>query len=105
MTSLYTRGVDGDPTCAVGLGSAPFLGRTHELAVLRAARDAARDGAGRLVLVGGEPGIGKTRLAAVVAAEAAALGMVVWSARCWEGGSAPAFWPWNAARRPRIDVL
>ncbi len=102
--SLYTRGVDGHPATRGGeLVSAPFVGRDSERDVLRTACDAAEAGSGRLVLVGGEPGIGKTRLAAVVAAEAAERGMAVWSARCWEDGSAPAFWPWNAALRRWID--
>jgi predicted ATPase len=49
-------------------------------------------------LISGEPGIGKTRLADELAAEAASRGMrVVWG-RCWEGGGAPAYWPW-------VDVL
>src|SRR5262249_12014006 len=42
----------------------PIVGRGHELGQLRAALVAASGGAGRLVLVSGEPGIGKTRLAA-----------------------------------------
>ena len=44
----------------------PIVGRSHELAQARAALVAASGGAGRLVLVSGEPGIGKTRLAAAV---------------------------------------
>ena len=40
----------------------PIVGRNAELAQLRAALVAASGGAGRLVLVSGEPGIGKTRL-------------------------------------------
>jgi tetratricopeptide (TPR) repeat protein len=49
-------------------------------------------------LISGEPGIGKTRLADELAADAASRGMrVVWG-RCWEGGGAPAYLPW-------VDVL
>ena len=44
----------------------PIVGRSDELAQLRAALVTASGGQGRLVLVSGEPGIGKTRLAAAV---------------------------------------
>lgn len=42
----------------------------------------------------GEPGVGKTRLADELAAHAQALGVQTLWGRCWEGGGAPAFWPW-----------
>jgi hypothetical protein len=70
-----------------------FVGRQRELAALRAGLDDAIAGRGRLFLVSGEPGIGKSRLAEEVSREAAQRGMpVVWG-RCWEGGGAPAYWP------------
>ncbi len=78
---------------------APLIGRRHELDELRGALDAALAGAGRAVLLGGEPGIGKTRLAAETAAIAAERGVPVAWGRGWEDGTAPAFWPWNAAVR------
>ena len=50
---------------------------------------------GRLVLCGGEPGIGKTRLAQELAGHALAIGReVVWG-HCVETEGAPAFWPWR----------
>ena len=54
----------------------------------------ARGGRGRVVLVAGEPGIGKTRLAEEAARRAAAAGMGVAWGRCHEGDGAPALWPW-----------
>src|SRR6266700_4619644 len=72
----------------------PFVGRARDLAELRAALDEAVAGNGSLVLVAGEPGIGKTRLAEQVAAEAASRGVVAVWGRAWEGGGAPPFWPW-----------
>jgi predicted ATPase len=45
-----------------------FVGREKELTVLRAAVDDALAGRGRLVLLAGEPGIGKTRTAQELAA-------------------------------------
>src|SRR5207247_565088 len=52
-------------------------------------------GRGRIALLGGEPGIGKTRLAEELAADASALGAVVVWGRCYDGRGAPAFWPWT----------
>jgi len=70
---------------------------------MRADLDAALAGNGRVVLLGGEPGIGKTRLASVLAADAESRGVPVWWGRGWEDGSAPPFWPWNTALRGWID--
>src|SRR5262245_53383268 len=81
----------------------PLIGRDHEVQELGTALDAALGGCGRVVLLAGEPGIGKTRLASVVAEEAAARAVPVWWGRGWEDGSAPAFWPWNTALRRWID--
>jgi class 3 adenylate cyclase len=51
----------GDATAATEL-RAPFVNRAEELAVLVAAAEAARGGAGSTVVLVGEPGVGKTRL-------------------------------------------
>lgn len=74
---------------------APRLaGRAQEMALMRAALEAACAGTGSVVLVAGEPGIGKTRLAEEVVAEARSRGALVLWGRCYEGEGAPAFWPW-----------
>ncbi len=51
-------------------------------------------GRGGLVLLTGEPGIGKTALAREFVEHASARGAAwVWGS-CWDGGGAPAYWPW-----------
>jgi eukaryotic-like serine/threonine-protein kinase len=77
----------------------PFVGRTGELFELRAALDHTQDGLGLLVLLSGEPGIGKTRLMQESAREAGERGWRVAAGRCWEEGGAPAYWPWIQAMR------
>ena len=73
-----------------------FVGRRRELAYLRGWLMAAADGQPRLVLCGGEPGIGKTRLASELAkmASASCSAGVVW-ARASEDRGAPPFWLWR----------
>ena len=82
----------------------PFVGRAGELAALTADLDAAIGGRGGVVLVAGEPGIGKTRLAEELAARATGRGAVVLWGRCWEGAGAPSFWPWVQVVRGYVQV-
>ncbi len=86
-----------------GGGPAPFVGRAAELAVLRAHLSVTRAGPGRVVLVEGEPGVGKTRLAEEVTIEAAARGFLAVWGRCVEGGGAPPLWPWAQVLRAAGD--
>jgi tetratricopeptide (TPR) repeat protein len=79
-----------------------FVGRTGEIAQLDAALSGSIDGRGRLCLIAGDPGIGKTRLAECVAARAAERGATVIWGRCWEGEGAPAFWPWVQVLRALV---
>jgi hypothetical protein len=83
----------------------PLIARERELAELRGALDAALGGSGRVVLLGGEPGIGKTRLTTVLADEAESRGVPVWWGRGWEDGPTPPFWPWNTALRRWMDQV
>jgi DNA-binding winged helix-turn-helix (wHTH) protein/tetratricopeptide (TPR) repeat protein len=73
-----------------------LFGRVRELDALGLRLAQAERGRGGIVLIEGEPGIGKTSLAAELAARAAASGAaidVTWG-RAWEEGGAPPFWPW-----------
>ena len=75
-----------------------FVGRGAERAELGAALDSALGGQGRLVLVAGEAGIGKTRIVEELCAEARSREARVAWGRCREG-AAPAYWPWRQALR------
>jgi DNA-binding CsgD family transcriptional regulator len=81
-----------------------FVGREAELGALTADLETALAGRGGLVLLAGEPGIGKTRLAEELAAAAAARGALVLWGRSWEGEGAPAFWPWVQVVRAYVQA-
>lgn len=83
------------------LGS-PFVGRDDELRELLAGLDDAASGRGRLFLVGGAPGIGKSRLADELATAARQRSIPVLWGRCWEDAGAPAYWPWVQALRGHV---
>lgn len=81
-----------------------FVGRESELAMLRSALGRASATGGGLVLVVGEPGIGKTRLAETLLAEAQRAGMDVREACSREGPGVPAFWLWARVLRGYADT-
>ncbi|HWM14726.1 MAG TPA: BTAD domain-containing putative transcriptional regulator [Gaiellaceae bacterium] len=82
-----------------------FVGREAELAELRAGLESALAGRGRLVLLVGEPGIGKSRLADELIRHARGRGVRVLTGRCWEAGGAPAYWPWLQSLRACVREL
>jgi DNA-binding SARP family transcriptional activator len=76
-----------------------FAGRERELDELSSALEDAAVGRGRLYLISGESGSGKTRLADELASRAKAVGARVLWGRCWTGGGVPPYWPWTQALR------
>jgi predicted ATPase len=94
------------------LSRTPFIGRHQELAVLCERLDAAGhdQGQGGMVLVAGEPGIGKTRLAAEFAVRARDAGWLVLTGRAYESEGMPPYLPFVEALRqlllsgPRHDL-
>ncbi len=92
-----------DPPAGGGSAASPgrgvFVGRERELAQLGGALDDVLGGHGRLVLLAGEPGIGKSQLADELLRRARARGARVLVGRCWEAGGAPAYWPWVQSLR------
>ena len=70
----------------------PLIGRAADLARMRSVyRQVGPDA--RLLIVDGEPGIGKTRLAEALVAEAVTAGAAILSARCYEGETSLAYAP------------
>ena len=80
-----------------------FVGRQREMAELRAALDDAMAGRGRMVMLAGEPGIGKTRTAQELASHAESLGAQVLWGWCYEQPGAPPYWPWVQPLRSYIE--
>lgn len=66
-----------------------FVGRDRELGELRRAWDDTSRDAARIVLLAGEPGVGKTRLVAELAAQVHREGATVLAGRCDEGLGVP----------------
>ena len=76
-----------------GSARTPFVARGQEKARLVRAVEHARDGAGALVLLAGEAGVGKTRLVEEAAAEARRLGLRVLTGHCVDQQGAPPYLP------------
>ena len=90
--------------------SPSLVGRGRELAQLDAGLERAFAGRGGLILLTGEPGIGKTALAREFVEHASARGAACAWGSCWDGGGAPAYWPWvqvgrTISRRTDLAVL
>ncbi len=73
-----------------------LIGRERDVEQVDAALHDAAAGRGRLVLVTGEPGIGKSRFAEEVRARAYALGFRT-GRGAWEADPCPALWGWERA--------
>ena len=79
-----------------------MLEREEELGTLRAALGEVRSGKGRVFLVSGDAGIGKTTLVRALAEAAEATDVRVRWGRSWEEGGARAYWPWVQVLRQEI---
>jgi predicted ATPase/DNA-binding SARP family transcriptional activator len=106
LRDLQQAILNQDPSLNVVTEDAPaastrgvFIGRERELEQLSAGLDDSFAGRGRLFLIAGEPGVGKTRLADELIARARARGARILIGRCWEAGGAPAYWPWVQSLR------
>ncbi|MBN1188804.1 MAG: AAA family ATPase [Dehalococcoidales bacterium] len=80
-----------------------FVGREQEIAVLQDALHTSISGRGRLVLLTGEPGIGKTRLTEELETYARLNKVKVYRGRCYEETTFPPFWPWIQIIRSCVE--
>src|SRR5262249_52871192 len=81
-----------------------LIGREEILSHLSAMLEAAEQGKGGALLIGGDPGIGKSRLLDRCWELAASRGMKTLASRCHEGAGIPAFWPWTQLFRSYFEV-
>ncbi|MCH7841295.1 MAG: AAA family ATPase [Chloroflexi bacterium] len=79
-----------------------FVGRQREMSALKTALDDAQTGQPRLVMLVGEPGIGKTSTAKEFTEHAVAQGAQVLWGRCYESIGMPPYWPWVQAIRSYV---
>src|SRR4029077_9823821 len=83
------------PSASVGTATVlpPLVGRERVLEYLAAAFSEAGSGSGGLVVLAGEPGIGKTRVAEMLAREATSMRIPVAWGYCRELGDTVPLWP------------
>ena len=82
-----------------GLARGRMVGRQRELSILQDLWRSAVEGRGRLALISGEPGVGKTRLANEVTATAQLDGARVLSGGCYENEATTPYLPFLEAFR------
>ncbi len=104
VAEMHPAASPGPVTPVTPMMTDTLVGRDAELSELLGALDEAAK-ATRVAIVEGEPGIGKTRLAEEIGAEAARRGALVLWGRTFEGGAAPALWPWLPPLRALVAAL
>jgi class 3 adenylate cyclase/tetratricopeptide (TPR) repeat protein len=94
------------PQARVTMGATPawvrFVGRDGELATMHTAVDAALGGRGAMLMIVGEPGIGKTRLAEEAGVYARLRGAQVLLGRCYESEASLPYIPFVQAIRSYV---
>ena len=101
---LKTLGGGREPALSLPIGgflgalpSGELVGREPELAAAVAAVEAVIAGSGQLVLVAGEAGVGKTRLAQEITLRARNQGFLITTGSCYEPQQAVPFYPFLEA--------
>ncbi|MEE8369534.1 MAG: adenylate/guanylate cyclase domain-containing protein, partial [Dehalococcoidia bacterium] len=95
-------GATGRPAVAA-LRRPRFVGREEELEEMKQSLEDVLAGSGMFILLGGEPGIGKSRLAEELARHSRSRGFRVWRGRCYETESAPPYVPFVEILRDYIE--
>src|SRR5215216_1819622 len=83
----------------------PLVGRSPELAAVRAQMEACENGHGAVVFLSGDGGIGKTRLAAAMLREAEQSGFRVASGRAYAAESGVPYSLFADALLPVLDTM
>jgi predicted ATPase/DNA-binding CsgD family transcriptional regulator len=83
------------PAAQSGSRRPRLVGRSRELLVLRLQLAEALTGNGSVVVLGGEAGIGKSRLAETLGREAADSGALVLTGHCYDFAVTPPYGPWG----------
>ncbi len=97
---LYSPKIDRRGT--TGRERIGFVGRQHELALIIDRLHTGAAGEGRVVLVAGEPGIGKSRLAEEITGHARELGMRCCWGRATDAEGNPPYWPFRQVLRALV---
>ncbi|UMG91989.1 BTAD domain-containing putative transcriptional regulator [Nocardioides sp. TF02-7] len=84
------------PAAEVNVAPWPMVGRDADLAALVGLLSEAERGRPSFAVLTGEPGIGKSRLAAEVLLQARRHGTRVLVGRCTQDEGAPPLWPWKS---------
>lgn len=79
--------------------SPELIGRSHEMEILDQALRAAQEGAGQCILIGGEAGIGKSRLTIELSRHASARHFLILRGFCSEQDVSFPYAPWMDALR------
>ena len=82
----------------------PIFGRGAEIAALRARLDEAAAGAGRIVAITAEAGLGKSRLVAELVRDARRRGVMVAFGECQSFGANISYFPWREVWRRLLHV-
>jgi DNA-binding CsgD family transcriptional regulator/tetratricopeptide (TPR) repeat protein len=84
-----------------------YIGRHQQMRALAALLEDALSGSGKVIMLEGDPGIGKTRTAQELSSIAQTLGALTLWGKCYEGQGAPSYWPWLQSLRSclNVDVL